>query len=68
MMLMFGVRSYLFPLSRLGNSQAHALTLPQALKSGNLSRLLGMEGGASQLVRSGTDDARVQENWGWLCI
>ena len=67
-MLMFGVRSYLFPLSRLGDSQAHAPTLPEAFKSGNLSRFLGIEGGASQLVRSGTDDARVQENWGWLCI
>ena len=61
---MFGVRNYVFPLSRLGNSQAHAPTLPEPFKSSNLSRFLGIEGGASQLVRSGTDDARVQENWG----
>ena len=59
-MLMFGVRNYLFPSLRLGNSQALAPTLPEAFKCGNLSRFLGIEGGASQLVRSGTDDARVQ--------
>ena len=59
-MLTFGVRNYLFPLSRLGNSQAHAPTLPVALNGGILSRFLGIEGGGSQLVRSGTDDARVQ--------